>query len=141
MGQSGPLELGVAQIAKPHRLQAGPPEPKTRGGRFDRDERVILKGSEQWSRSRRFLLHFCSLVARSIGPLSRRITGPGIIRSTVEVPCHAPVITATLRSLLITRLLMKNPVRPNRPGAARRFAVPRPPTRGRCLLLHGDCAE
>src|SRR5215467_3733556 len=106
MGQCGPLELGVAQIAKPCRLQAGPPEPKTRGGRFDRDERVILKGSEQRLRFGRFPLHFCSLVARSIGALSRRMTGPGIIRSAVEVPCHTPVITATLRSLLITRLLM-----------------------------------
>ena len=57
MGQSGPLELGVAQIAKPCRLQAGPPEPVTRGGRFDRDERVILKGSEQRLRFRRFPLH------------------------------------------------------------------------------------
>ena len=62
MGQSGPLELGVAQIAKPHRLQAGPPEPKTRGGRFDRDERVILKRSEQSCRFRRFPLHGWSLL-------------------------------------------------------------------------------
>src|SRR6516165_6538284 len=61
MGQRGPLELGVAQIAKPYRLQAGPPEPLTRSGRFDRDERVILKGSEQRPRFRRFLLHVWSL--------------------------------------------------------------------------------
>ena len=47
MGQGGPLEFGVGQVAKPGRLQAGPPEPaETRGGRFDRDERVILEGSE-----------------------------------------------------------------------------------------------
>src|SRR5262245_36205399 len=76
MGQSGPLELGVAQVAKPYRLQAGPPEPVTRGGRFDRDERVVLKGSEQRPRFRRFPLHVCSLPARSRGALSRRITGP-----------------------------------------------------------------
>src|SRR5262249_38380201 len=76
MGQSGSLELGVAQIAKPYRLQAGPPEPVTRGGRFDRDERVILKGSEQRPRFRRVPLHVCSLFARSIGALSRRMTGP-----------------------------------------------------------------
>ena len=76
MGQSGPLELGVAQIAKPYRLQAGPPEPVTRGGRFDRDERVILKGSEQRLRFRWFPLHVWSLFARSIAALSRRMTGP-----------------------------------------------------------------
>src|SRR5262249_41423825 len=60
-------ELGIAQIAKPHRLQAGPPEPVTRGGRFDRDERVILKGSEQTPRSRRFPLH----VSRTLPPNDR----------------------------------------------------------------------
>src|SRR5262245_44176530 len=103
MGQSGPHELGVAQIAKPCRLQPGPPEPLTRGGRFDRDERVILKGSEQRPRFRRFALHVWSLFARSIGALSRRMTGPtpppsilwgpqataaagrGIIRSAVDM--------------------------------------------------------
>jgi hypothetical protein len=74
MGQSGPLELGIAQIAKPCRLQAGPPEPLTRGGRFDRDERVILKGSEQRPRFRRFPLHGWSLFARWIRALSRRMT-------------------------------------------------------------------
>ena len=62
MGQSGPLELGVAQIAEPYRLQAGPSEPLTRGGRFDRHERVILKGSEQRPRFRRFPLHVWSLL-------------------------------------------------------------------------------
>jgi hypothetical protein len=46
MGQSWPLELGVGQVAKPGRLQAGPPEPMTRGGRFNRDERVMIKGPE-----------------------------------------------------------------------------------------------
>src|SRR5262249_35008965 len=76
MGQSGPLELGVAQIAKPCRLRAGPLEPKTRGGRFDRDERVILKGSEQTPRFRRFPLHVWSLFAGRIRALSRRMTGP-----------------------------------------------------------------
>src|SRR5262245_24846587 len=74
MGQSGPLELGVAPIAKPCRLQAGPPEPLTRGSRSDRDERVILKRSEQTPRFRRFLLHLWSLFA--IRALSRRTTGP-----------------------------------------------------------------
>src|SRR5262245_27137087 len=76
MGQSGPLELGVAQIAKPHRLQAGPPEPVTCGGRFDRDERMILKGSEQRPRFRRCPLHVWSLFAKSIVALSRRTSGP-----------------------------------------------------------------
>src|SRR5262249_23204030 len=73
-GQSGPLEIGVRQVAKPGRLQARPPEPVTRGGRFDRDERVILKGSKQRPRFRRFPLHIWSLLARSIGALSRRMT-------------------------------------------------------------------
>src|SRR5262249_9932087 len=77
MGQSGPLELGVAQIAKPHRLQAGPAEPVTRGGRFDRDERVILKGPEQTPSFRLFPLHVWSLFARSVAALTRRTTGPG----------------------------------------------------------------
>src|SRR5262249_18694096 len=114
------------------RLQAGPPEQVTRGGRFDRDERVILERLEQSLGFRRFALHvWWSLLARWIRALSRRMTGPGIIRSAVEIPCDAPAITATLRSLLITRLLMKNPLRPNPPGAARRFAVPRPPVRER----------
>src|SRR5262249_61398390 len=90
MGQSGPLELGVAPIAKPCRLQAGPPEPLTRGGRSDRDEGVILKGPEQTLRFRRF-------------------------------PLHVSPFLPDLHS------------RPNWPGAARRFAVPRPPARERSL--------
>ena len=61
MRQSGPLELGIAQIAKLCRLQAGPPEPVTRGGRFDRDVRVILEGSEETPGFRRFPLHVWSL--------------------------------------------------------------------------------
>src|SRR5262249_6385560 len=75
-GQSGPLELGVSQIAKPCRLQAGPPEPVTRCGRFDWAERVILQGSEQTPRFRRFPWHVWSLFARSIGALSCRMTRP-----------------------------------------------------------------
>src|SRR5262245_66695297 len=101
MGQSGPLELGVAQIAKPCRLQAGPPEPVTRGGRFDRDERVILKGSEQRPRFRRFPLHVCfcqidrctlppnvrtyATAQQPVGPQATMAAGPKIIRSSVEM--------------------------------------------------------
>ena len=76
MGQSGPLELGVAQIAKPGRLQAGPPELVTRDGRFDRDERVILEGPEQTPRFRRFPWHvwsllFCQIERRTLPPNDR----------------------------------------------------------------------
>src|SRR5262245_15423876 len=100
MGQSWSHELGVGQVAKPGRLHTSPPEPLTRGGRFDRDERVILKGSEQTPGFRRFPLHVWSLFARSIGALSNDRTyataqqpvgpratvaaGRGIIRSAVE---------------------------------------------------------
>src|SRR6516164_2206299 len=97
MGQSGPLELGVAQIAKPYRLQAGPPEPVTRGGRFDRDERVILKGSEQRPRFRRFPLHVWSLFARSTGgrwardytQCNREATVENRLKSAVRASCSS----------------------------------------------------
>src|SRR5262245_19270425 len=76
MGQSWPHELGVGQVTKPGRLQTGPPEQVTRGGRFDRDERVILERPEQMPRFHRFPLHLWSLFARSIFALSRRMSGP-----------------------------------------------------------------
>src|SRR5262245_62206227 len=76
MGQSWSHELGVGQVAKPGRLHTSPPEPLTRGGRVDWDERVILKGSEQTPGFRRFPLHVWSLFARWIRALSRRTTEP-----------------------------------------------------------------
>ena len=95
MSQSGPLELGVAPTAKPRRLQAGPPEPLTRGGRSDRDERVIFKGSEQRPRCRRFPLHVdrCTLPLNDrtyvttqppVRPHVTVATGPRIIRAEGE---------------------------------------------------------
>ena len=44
MGQGGPLEFGARHVAKPGRLEPGPPELMTRGGRCDK--RAALEGSE-----------------------------------------------------------------------------------------------